>query len=98
MKKILFVFAISTILLSACGNKKNKQTEAQAHEHGKECSHGHEQAKADHHQEAFVVETDSTKACGSSCAGCEHATPTCKTEEGHSHETTDKAHSHDHQH
>lgn len=98
MKKIIFILAISTIIISACGNKKNKKNETHVHEEGKECSNSHKMEQNAHHQETFVVEADSTKNCGNSCAGCKHATSTCKTEEGHSHDSTktEKAHSHEH--
>ena len=69
MKKIIFLFTVAALFLTACGNDNNSTTSAQklhgeeAHEHG---DHEHADADADHdhstHEHATATESRSIEA------------------------------------
>lgn len=61
MKKILFILAITALVISSCGNKKKKDTVGtHTHEDGTvHANDAHSQDTAEPKQEAFEVKTDS---------------------------------------
>ncbi|MBR8537673.1 hypothetical protein KDU71_19035 [Carboxylicivirga sediminis] len=89
MQKLLFILAVSALILSSCGTKKADNKEG-THVHEDGTVHGaHEHAAPQ--QETFEVKE---KGCSAECAkdSCDSVT---KSEEDHDH---DHGHDHDHAH
>lgn len=93
MQKLLFVFALSALFLTACGNKKDKQNHEGTHTHADGSVHDAHEHDAAPQQEAFKV--DSTEK-ESACSGCPSAGK-CSDETKKEH-AKEEAHDHDHDH
>ncbi|WP_430816437.1 hypothetical protein [Carboxylicivirga sp. RSCT41] len=93
MRKLLFIMAVSALILSSCGTKKAEQKEG-THVHADGTVHEAHEHEAPS-QEAFEVkEHDCSKCSKDSCATKEECTT---HEEKHQHDH-DHEHGHDHDH
>ena len=94
MKKLLFVLAISGLVLTSCNSTGAKSKKEEAHSHEAGCTHDHGTEGHEHHQEEFKV--DSTKN------GCEAGKTSCTAEEKKSccdsKKVEDEHEGHDHDH